>query len=79
MWWKRNFKPGETWEYDARTVYIVLDEAEWDIRPDSPDGPNDEIRIMVLLSDLAGYREKAGFVTKMHRCSNFAEFSQRLA
>ena len=76
MWWQREFKAGEVWEYATHTLFVVLSDRLWDIRPDSPDGDKDEMPVL-FLQVARNVNYEPGCVANIHRCSEVSEHARR--
>jgi hypothetical protein len=82
VWWDRNYRAGQVWEYGL-SLFLILDDVDWDIRPDQPDTENDMLRIVFLQvgrenGDGSSFRYsyKPGDVGTFHRCSVVVEHAR---
>ncbi len=63
-------------------MFVVLDDVDWDIHPDSPDTEHDTMRVLFLIMGGEGtlkYEYKVGSLAHFHRCSLIVEHMERFA
>ncbi len=82
VWHHRAYRTGQVWEF-GMTLFLVLDNVDWDIRVSFSDSENDLLRIVFLQvghgDGCFSYLYKDGDVSMFHRCSVVVEHARMVA